>query len=299
MISDTGEILSRASEITWKHKVLWVFNLFPVLFSFLFVPVVFIPMFFIGPYALVRRAVVDTPYYLSLFTRTNLVLLGLSIFLYAAGSASTALGILRAEGGRGGLSFRELLQDGLKYFWRILGVTFLIGGATSAVLMVVLGCVLGIGMITRGLGILCLGPLFLILSPFLMLAYAWIEQSQAAVTAEDMGAPLAILRGWTLLRTHFGLFLRFSLVLWLAFLMLSLILALPLVLPFLFLLLITQSQQMDFTAQNFGWALTGLSLVVLPILALVQGVSLTFIKSVFMVIYLRLTRSNRLQAAFQ
>jgi hypothetical protein len=126
---DVGEVLTRAWQITWKHKVLWVFNMFPVLLSFLFIPIVFIPMFFIGPNAL------------------------------------------------------------------------------------------------------------------------------------------------------------------------SSIVTLPFMAPFFFLPLIVESSQTGFNFQVFGWILLAFSLVLLPILALVQGFSLAFMKSAFMIIYLRLTRSTVLQPA--
>lgn len=57
---DIGEILIHASQIMRKRKVLRVFNMFPVLSGFLFIPTVFIPIFFPGPYSLFRQGRIDS-----------------------------------------------------------------------------------------------------------------------------------------------------------------------------------------------------------------------------------------------
>ena len=108
---DIAEVLTCAWQITWKHKIVWVFSMFPFLLSFLFVPIVFIPMFFIGPNSLINKRFVDEPYYVSLFLATNLFLFVLSILLYPAGAATTLVGILRVENGQQRLSVLTLAQD--------------------------------------------------------------------------------------------------------------------------------------------------------------------------------------------
>jgi hypothetical protein len=296
---DIGDILTRASQITWRHKILWVFNMFPVLVSFLFIPVVFIPMIFLGPYALVRQASAYQPSYLNLFATTSALLALLSLVFYVVASASTSMGVLRIESGFRHQTFRDLFQDGLKYFWPILGITLLIGGAASVVLLLGAGCVLLAGAATRGLALLCLIPLFLSLYPFLLLAYCWIEQSQAALLVERSGLLPAIGRAWNLIRAHFGKFLLISLFLSIPLLLLSAIAGLPLAFTFIFVPLIVQVSLPDFDFQRFGWTLIGFSLILLPILALVQGVSMTFIKTAFMTTFLRLTRISVLQTALQ
>lgn len=296
---DIGEILSHASQVTWRHKVLWVFNMFPVLFSFLFVPVVFIPMFFIGPYSLAAQGITDQRYYLSLFGNTDLVLAILALFLYVVGTASSSLGILRIENGSKQLTFRELLQDGLDYFWPVLGVSLIVGGAAALGLALVIGCVAVVGFATRGLGLACLLPLLFFVYPAMLMAYSLLEQCQAAVVVHKMGVRPAIGRGWALVRSHFLDFVRFSLLFYIGMLVLSFVFLLPLLLPFLFLFLVIQSPQAGSDLQNLGWSMVGISLVLFTVLALVQGIAMTFIKSTYMVIYLRLTRTTELRTALQ
>jgi hypothetical protein len=296
---DIGEILTRAWQITWKHKILWVFCMFPILLSFLFIPLVFIPMFFIGPNSLVSQRFVDEPYYISLFLGTNFFLIGLSILLYVVGAAGTSLGVLRLEKGQERLLFRDLLQDGLEYFWRILGTTLLIGAGILLVFLLVFGCMILVSMATLGLGMICLQPLFLLLYPAILLVYSLTEESQAAVVADNLGISQAIARGWTVMRTHFWKFVLITLVIYLGIFILSSIVTLPFMIPFFFLPLVMGNSQTVFDFQRLGWVIMAFSLVLLPILALVQGISLTFIKSAFMIIYLRSTRLSVIQAAFQ
>jgi hypothetical protein len=144
---DVGDVLTRAWQVTWKHKVLWVFNMFPVLLSFLFIPIVFILMVFIGPNALINQDFIDSPTYVSAFIAFNLFLTALSMLLYASGAASSLLGVLRIENGSDKLPFRDLFQDGLDYFWRVLGVSLTIGAAISIVfLLPVLALVQGFSL---------------------------------------------------------------------------------------------------------------------------------------------------------
>lgn len=296
---DLEEILTRAWQITWRHKILWVFNMFPVLLSFLFIPVVFIPMFFIGPNSLINQDFVDQPYYVSLFIGINLFLSVLSLFLYAAGSSSAYLGILRIENGRGRLSFNDLLQDGLAYFWRILGVTVLVGALTGGVYLLLFGCMMLFGMATLGLGMICLQPLFLLLYPAVLIVYALVEESQAAVVADNSGVIDALGRGGALIRAHFWRFVLLALVTYFGIFILSSIVMLPLVVPFFFLPVLMENTQGTMNLQMFGWISLLFSLVLLPVLAVVQGAALTFMKSAFMLIYLRLTRSSGLLTAPQ
>ena len=233
------------------------------------------------------------------FSGPTFFLIGLSILLYVVGAAATSLGILRLEKGQERLLFRDLLQDGLEYFWRILGTTLLIGAGILLVFLLVFGCMMLVSMATLGLGMICLQPLFLLLYPAILLVYSLIEESQAAVVADNLGIPEAIARGWAVMRMHFWKFVLITLVIYLGIFILSSIVTLPFMIPFFFLPLVMGNSQTGFDFQRLGWGMMAFSLVLLPILALVQGISLTFMKSAFMIIYLRLTRSPVIQAALQ
>jgi hypothetical protein len=286
---DLGEVLARAWQITRKHKVLWVFNMFPLMISFLFVPIVFIPMFYLGPNALMHQGFVSRPSYSSLFLNTDIFLAAISMIFYAAGSASASIGILRVENGRVQLFFRELLEEGLRYFWRILGVTMLIGGSILAVFLILFGCIVLISTATKGLAMLCIQPLFVFIYPIALIVYALVEESQAALIADQTGIVDAIVRAWSLVKLHFWKFVLLSLLIYFGLLILGSIVTLPWMAPFIFLRVGSFRTGSNF--QSFGWTLMLLSLILLPVLAIVQGFTMTFMKAAYMLVYLRLTRS--------
>lgn len=299
MTVDVGEVLARAWQITWKYKVLWVFNMFPVLIGFLFLQILIIPMFFLGPNSLVNQYPGNGASYNSLVIVTDILLAILLTIFYALGAASASLGILRIETGKEQLSFKVLFQDGLDYFGRILGVMLLVGAAIFVVFLLLFGCMMLAGMVPMGLGMLCLQPLLLFIYPALLIVYALIEESQAAVVAENMKVLNAVARGWSLIRSNFWKFVLIAIIIYFGIFIFSSVVAMPLLAPFFFLQIITQNPSMNIDVQSFGWVPMVLSLILLPIFAIIQGLSVTFMKSAYMIVYLRLTRPADLNATVQ
>lgn len=291
---DLGEVLTRAWQITWKHKVLWVFNILPVLIGLLFLPVIFIPIFFIDPRSLAGPNFLEQPGYAALVIGVSLLNGILSMLLYARGASSASLGILRVEEGAEDLSFRELFRDGAQFFGRILGIALLIGLTVSLVLLVFFGCLMLIGTVTMGIGMICIQPLFLLIYPAMLVVYALIEQSQAAVVVDDKGVSDALARGWDLIRNNFWSILLITLIVYLVLTVLSSIVVMPLMIPFFLLPFFMENSQVEFSLRTFGLIIAVFSIFLLPVIAVVQGFSLTYMKSAFMLVYLRLTRSPKM-----
>lgn len=291
---DLGEVLTRAWQITWKHKVLWVFNILPVLLSFLFLPVVFIPIFFMDPRSLAGSNFTEQPGYVLLVFGVGLLNTILSLLLYARGSASASLGILRAEEGEVDLSFRGLFQDGAQFFGRILGIVLLVGLGAGLVVLVFFGCLSLVGTLTGGIGMLCLQPLFLLIYPAMLVVYALMELSQAAVIVEDKGVSDALARGWDLTRNNFWSVIVITLLIYLAVTILSTIVMMPFMIPFFFFPFLMDNSQVELTLRTFGLMMAVFSIFLLPIMAIIQGFSLTYIKSAFMIVFLRLRRDPTL-----
>jgi hypothetical protein len=292
---DLGEVLTRAWQITWNHKLLWVFNILPVLLSLLFLPVIFIPIFFMGPNPFTSPDFFQEPGFGLLFVGVNLLNGILSILLYARGISSASLGILRVEEGEPVLSFRELFQEGAKFFGRVLGIMLLVGLGVSLVFLLFFGCLMLIGTVTMGIGMICIQPLFLLIYPAALVVYALLEQSLAAVIVDDKGVSDALSRGWDLIRNNFWSIILVTLIVYLGITILSSIVMLPFMVPFFFLPLFMENSQVEFSIRTFGLIMAVFSIFLLPIIAVVQGFSLTYMKSTFMLVYLRLTRSPKLQ----
>ena len=286
---DFGEILTRAGQITWRHKILWLFSALPVLLSFLIFPLMFLPMFFLDfdPYR--GPAFLNEPLYLVLFVGASIFISLLSYVLYGISSSSVTLGVLRADGGAEMVTARELFGDGQKYWLRVLGVMLLIGIGISLVFLVIFGCMTLIGAVTMGLGFICLQPLFLLMYPLMLVLYGIIEESQAAVVVDDLGVTDAIQRGWELVKTNFWRIVLISLIVYLGITILGSIVMIPFMIPFFFFPFFMEGSS-NFDMRTMMLITGGFTLLFLPVMALVQGIGMTFLKTTYTLVYLRLTR---------
>ena len=292
---DVGEVLSRAGQITWKHKVLWVFSALPVLVSFLIFPLVFVPIISMGTDSRGYPVIFEQPLFIALFVVTNIIVSLLGFVLYAVGTSSVMLGILRVEGGVFQLNFRELFNDGRKYLWRILGIMLLISLGVSAIFLALFACVALFGAVTAGIGFICIQPLFILLYPIMIILYAVIEQSQAAVVMDDMGVVEAITRGWNLVKENFWRFLLISLIIYLGITFLSSLVVLPFMAPFFFIPFLIDNPQIELSTQSIILFVAAFSVILLPVMALVQGITITFMKATYLLVYLRLRRDSKSQ----
>ena len=134
-----GEVLTRAWQIVWKHKVLWIFG------------------FFAGcgrgggnggggaqsggggtgpgtqPFPELERTfeqiaqwIQDNPWIIAVVVLIGLVLLIISIFLGTIGRIGLIRGTYQADTGAERLNFGELFSESMPYFWRVFGLSFLI-----------------------------------------------------------------------------------------------------------------------------------------------------------------------------
>jgi len=285
---DFGEILTRALKITWKHKVLWLFSAMPTIMSFLFVPFMFLPIFFseTDPYR--EPFFVDQPVYVLLFIGFSLFISALSVVLYGISSSAVTLGVLQVDGGTEKLGTGKLFEDSKPYWWRVLGVLLLIGIGISFIFMVIFGCMTMIGTVTVGLGFICMMPLFLVIYPIMMVLYGFIEISQAAVVVDDIGVTDAIRRGWELVKVNFWRILLISFIVYMGISILSSIIVLPFMTPFFFFPFLMEGGQFEPNPRTMMLFMGGFSLILFPVMAVIQGITITFLKSTYMIVYLSL-----------
>jgi len=294
---EIGEVLSRALQITWRNKSFWGFVLLPLLISFLAIPLYFLPLIFLSDSASNPPSFLESPAFFGLFIVLHVIIALVSFVLVTYGYSSLTLGIVRVERGEEGTTFKELLQDGKKYFPRMMGVMLLTYVGFSLAFFAIFACLALFGMVTAGIGFICVQPLFIVLYPVMMIVYAFIEQSQAAVVADELEVMQAINKGWELLKANFWRLVLISLIVYLGISIVSSIVVMPFMLPFFFFPFLFESNNFD--PQTFGLAMTGFMLLLMPVLALVQGVTITYVKSVYVLVYLRLTRSSNMPVAVE
>jgi len=285
---DFSEILTRALKITWKHKVFWLFSAMPTMVSFLFVPFMFLPIFFseTDPYR--EPFFVDQPVYVLLFIGFSLFISALSVVLYGISSSAVTLGVLQVDGGTEKMEVGKLFEDSKPYWWRVLGVLLLIGIGISFIFMVVFGCMTMIGAVTVGLGFICMMPFFLVIYPIMMVLYGFIEISQAAVVVDDIGVTDAIRRGWELVKVNFWRILLISFIVYMGISILSSIVVLPFMTPFFFFPFLMEGGQFEPNLRTIMLFMGGFSLILILVMAVIQGVTITFLKSTYTIVYLSL-----------
>ena len=112
---------------------------------------------FYGGEASVRRALIAR----GLTVLVMIVLIVLAVFLGTIGRIGLIRGTYQAEQGAESLVFGELFSGSMPYFWRVFGLSFLVG---LAFLLVMLPLIT-FGVLTAGIGFACLLPLFCLLVP--------------------------------------------------------------------------------------------------------------------------------------
>jgi hypothetical protein len=219
---DIGNVLSRAWQIIWKHKVLWIFgilagcsgggggaNNFRSTYqggesSQRFQPFVDqfqnIPQWMVALFVIILIVVV-------------LLLVVVSIFLGTIGRVGLVRGTQQAEGGAAALTFGELFSGSMPYFWRVFGLNLLVGLAIAVI--GILFAILAIAgtVVTLGLGALCLIPLICILVPVVWFVSVIVEQASIAIVVENLGVMDGLRRGWELVRANLGTMIVMALIL--------------------------------------------------------------------------------------
>ena len=179
------------------------------------------------------------------------------------------------------LVFGELFSASMPYFWRVFGLSFLIGLA----FLVLLFPIIFIGILSAGVGFLCLLPLICILIPIAWAVNVIIEQANRAIVLEDMGMFDAFKRGWEILRANVGPLIVFGITL-----VLGVIIALPIfiiVFPTIFAFAMGEGQ--SFTPLYLAVACICLYA---PVSWVLNGVLTTFTQNAWTLTYLRLTQDS-------
>jgi hypothetical protein len=287
---DFGEVLTRAAQITWKYKNLWLAGIVISLISFISAPISLAlnPSFssLTDPSEVNRQL----PFIL-LANGLILLLTVLSIPVYAFGMSVPSLGTVQLETGSERVNLGELIRGVLPYFWRILGIVLLVWGGTFLVMMVLMACMVLVSIFTLGIGALCIFPLFLLFIPLAILVYAVMEQGVAAVFVDNLNVSSALQRAWELVKKNLGVMALLGVIIYLGSAIVGMLISIPMMIP-IFGIIFNMGSEPD--VQSFERLSRNMILWMLvfsPFYAVIQGILLTFMQSVWTLTYMRLTRS--------
>ncbi|GAB4503776.1 MAG: hypothetical protein Fur0043_07680 [Anaerolineales bacterium] len=298
-----GEILTRAWHITWKYKVLWVFGILagcsqgggngsggggggngqrysngPSTFEF--PPEI---QRLVSMLEDLGKWAIENWWIFIVLGLIALLFILASIFLGTIGRVGLIKGSYDAEQGAENLVFGELFRASMPYFWRVFGLSFLIG---LAFLIILLPLLLA-GILTAGLGFLCLLPLICLLVPVFWAVSLIVEQANRAIVLEDRSILDGFKRGWEILKGHPGPLIVMSLILFGISFVAGLVIALPIlitVLPAIFSLAMNEGR--SFTPLYFA---IGVICLYAPVSWLLNGILNTFVHSAWTLTWLRLT----------
>lgn len=293
---DIGEVITRGWQITWKHKVLWFYGALPLFFAVIYLPLllVFVPLSIPGS-DMARQLVdlVEQPAFGVVFFMTAMISTTLSLTAQLFGNAAMTLGAVRAEDGLEKQGFRELFRSSLPFVGRILGVVTLVFFVMVAIMLVFMIFFMVVGVITMGIGSVFLQ---LALYPIMLAVWAVMELAQAAVVADGMGVRDALARGWELFREHIWKFVLIGMVVYFITSAVTSIAAVPMIFPIWFAMFSSIFLDSPPDPRLMLASVLGV-LAFFPVYAILSGASLAYMRSTFVVAYLRLTRHSEARPA--
>ena len=290
---DIGEVLGRAWQIIWKHKILWIFGIFAGCSR--------------GggggggggggtsggqaATSEVNNWIASHPWVVVAFVIVVLVIVILAVLLGTIGRIGLIKGTFKADGGAEHLGFGELWNESRPFFWRVFWLVVLIVVAFLIVLIPTI--ILGIALtaVTFGLGLLCFLPLLCILILAFLVVGLVVELAEAAIVLEDRQVVDGLRRGWEVFKGNLGPML----IIWLILLVIGLVAGIALALPILVVIVpaaiafaaSSQSSNVSFVPL----IIAGLCFVTyLPFLLVLNGILTAYLQSVWTLTFMRLTK---------
>lgn len=292
-----GEVLTRAWQIIWKHKVLWIFGIFagcgrgggsgggggggggggtgPGNQPFPELERMF---------QQIGQWIEDNPWIIAVAILIGLALVIISVFLGTIGRIGLIRGTYQAETGAERLNFGELFSGSMPYFWRVFGLSLLIFILALVVFIpIALGGAL-FSAVTMGIGALCILPLICILVPLIWALSVVIEQANAAIVIDNLGIGDGLRKGWEIARANVGPIILLALIVFIGSGIVGFIVAIPIIAAIFPLIFSAASNN-----ANPAWITVICCAVYLPILILLSGILNAYVQSVWALTYMRLT----------
>ncbi len=285
---DFGEVLGRTWKIGWNHKVLWLWQIMPGLFSIVVMPFMFLAnpalaMFLPEPW----NQYANETWVIVGFVALTFILMIPIMFISVVAQLVTTYGVLKVEQGAEKLSFGELFSESLPYFWRLLGLYFIFFGSWTLLIFAFMAINILGSAVTFGLASICFIPFFFLLIPIALVGFSVMELAQAAIIADDMKTTDAISHGWKLFRANWLSVVVLMVILYFAFSILSSLIIFPMMFPMMLFPLGMDSQG------NFNNFMILFFFILFPIMGIVmfivQGILMAFFQTAWAVAYLRLS----------
>jgi hypothetical protein len=320
---DFSEILSRAWEITWKHKVLWLFGILIALTSqsgngsssgggsstsYQYdIPSEGVDILPDNWLMLINQTIEfleSIPAEVYFFIIVGIFILAVvfmivNIMLSALGKTGMVKGALLVENEElegETLRFGEVFTSLKPFYWRVLGLNLIVAVVFIAIFLLFFAIFAGIGILTFGVGIFCLIPLLCLLVPVVLVLSIFVNQSIVAMVVEDLNIIEAFQRGWDVFTNNLGNLIVMGLILIIGSFVINLVIGLPIALVVTPAVISTILGLMSGT-QGLVFGGIGTALICLiaywPISLLLRGILHSYVETAWTLTFLRLTGDTR------
>jgi hypothetical protein len=299
-----GEVLTRAWQIIWKHKVLWIFGILagcgrggtrfnsssrggdggggqlpPEMLRILQTIQENLTAFIVAGCILL------------------LLIWAVTIFLGTIGRIGLIRGTFRVEEGAERLLFGPLFSESTPYFWRMLGVSLIVAVPFLFVLAALIAGLVAFGISASNgsdagtVGLVGMVPLFIgclcLLIPVMFVIGMIIRQAENAIVLENMRVLPALRRGWEVFRANLGPIILMAIILAVIALVIGFVIALPvIVIVFPSVIAFAAGDRQNWTPLIL--MIIGLCIYI-PILLVLNGIMTAYLESVWTLTYMRLT----------
>ena len=303
-----GEVLTRAWQIVWKHKVLWVFgilascgrssgnfnsnsrggsggngsgaNLPPQVLQ------------------LLQWVEGHMAQFIAITVALLCVIWIIVAFLSTIGKIGLIRGTRQAEGGSEKLIFGQLFSESTPYFWRMFGLSVVLAIPSLIVFVVLFAGLILFAISASGgnnnngaIGLLASVPLLIgcicLLIPVMFVVGMIFRQSERAIVLEELGVMPAISRGWEIFRANLGPIILMTIILAVIGFVVGLVIAIPIIItvvPAALAYAIGNAQN------STPLILAGVCFCLyLPVLLLANGILTAYAESTWTLTYMRLT----------
>lgn len=308
-----GEVLTRAWQIVWRNKVLWIFGILASCsrggsnFNTSnntggsggdggfgnapdFPPQVERFLEWVGN---------NVTMFIVLIVTLVCIISLISIFLGTIGRIGLIRGTAQAERGAESLIFGQLFSESTPYFWRVFGLSLLAGLPFFIVIMgiVLVGAVFAVGMSqgsdASAVGFVGMLPLFIgcicLLIPVGWVINLIVRQSERAIVLEDSPVMPSLSRGWDIFRSNLGPIIVMAIILAVITLVASFIIAIPIFIAVVPAVIAFMAGN----GQSWNPLLFALACVCLyaPVSWLLNGIAMAYAESAWTLTYMGLTRT--------
>ena len=306
-----GEVLTRAWQITWKHKVLWIFGILASCgrggsggnsggnnTGFQSEG----PDFNIPPQIMRWFQMIEENLPPVIITVCVVVLLIwiVTIFLSTIGKIGLIRGAFQADGGAESLIFGQLFSESMPYFWRVFGLSILLSLPILLIIIpIVILVILGVASTASegaAFGFLGFVPVFIgcicLLIPVMFVLGIVFRQADNAIVLEELSVLPAISRGWEVFRANLGPIILMAIILAVIGFVAGLVIAVPLLLVVFPAMLAFFASEAQNTTPLI---LMGVCICLyIPVSLVLNGIALTYTESAWTLTYMRLTNKPNL-----